>query len=111
MSIMSKQDVTEKKPRGRRPALSTAEKIADMEKQLAALREQARREERENVEKNRKAIFDLFKSERLDVIGVDEWKKVVPQVKALLGVKASGDSPASTPDSAREAKPTQAQPA
>ena len=91
--------------------MSTAEKIADMEKQLAALREQARREERENVEKNRKAIFDLFKSERLDVIGVDEWKKVVPQVKALLGVKASGDSPASTPDSAREAKPTQAQPA
>lgn len=106
---MSKQDTTEKKPRGRRPALSTAEKIADMEKQLAALRDLARREERENVEKNRKAIFDLFKSERLDVIAVDDWKKVMPKIKALLGVQVSGESPASTPDSAKEVKPAQAQ--
>ncbi|CAM2198451.1 Mobilization protein (plasmid) [Paraburkholderia kururiensis] len=106
---MSRQDATEKKPRGRRRALSTAEKIADMEKQLAALREQARREERENVEKNRKAIFELFRSERLDVIGVDEWKKVVPQVKALLGVQAAGESPAATPASAREARPAPAE--
>lgn len=106
---MSRQDVTEKKPRGRRRALSTAEKIADMEKQLAALRELARREERENVEKNRKAIFDLFRSERLDVIGVEEWKKVVPQVKALLGVQVTGDSPAGAPESAREARPAQAE--
>ncbi|ANB78006.1 hypothetical protein AYM40_37215 (plasmid) [Paraburkholderia phytofirmans OLGA172] len=81
-----------KKPRGRRPAASITEKIAETEKLLASLREQARREERENLDKNRKAISDLLKSERLDTIDVEVWRNVVPQLKALVGLAASSES-------------------
>ena len=89
---MTKQTEQTKKPRGRRPAASIVEKIAETEKLLAQLKEQARREERENLDKNRKAISDLFKVERLDTIDVEEWRKVVPRLKALVGLAASSGS-------------------
>ena len=108
MSVMTEKVNSEKKPRGRRPAVSIAERIAETEKLLASLREQQRREERENVEKNRKAILDLFKAERLDLIPVDEWKKVVPQLRALVGAGSTGGSPATGADSARTGQQEQA---
>lgn len=82
---MSQQTETNAKPRGRRPAASLAERIAEAERNLASLREQQKREEKENLEKNRKAILDLFRSERLDAIPVERWKELVPQLKALIG--------------------------
>ncbi|CAE6842512.1 hypothetical protein [Paraburkholderia aspalathi] len=89
---MTKQSEEMKKPRGRRPAVSIGEKIAEAERLLAQLKEQARHEEKANLEKNRKAISDLFKSERLDTIDVEEWRKVVPQVKALVGLAVPSES-------------------
>jgi hypothetical protein len=89
---MTKQTEQTKKPRGRRPAASIVEKIAETEKLLAQLKEQARREERENLDKNRKAISDLFKAERLDTIDVEQWREVVPRLKALVGLAASSAS-------------------
>lgn len=105
---MTEQTTAEKKPRGRRPAASIAERIADAEKHLATLKEQQRREERENVEKNRKAILDLFKAERLDLIPVEDWKKVMPQLRALVGAEATGESPANEPASAQAAPKAEA---
>ncbi|CAH2778899.1 MAG: hypothetical protein CBARDMAM_0994 [uncultured Caballeronia sp.] len=89
---MTTKAETPKKSRGRRPAVSTTEKIAETERLLTSLREQARREERENLDKNRKAISDLFESERLDTIDVEVWRNVVPQLKALVGLAASSES-------------------
>lgn len=89
---MTTKSESAKKPRGRRPGVSITEKIAEAEKLLATLKEQARREERETLEKNRKAISDLFRSERLDTIEVEVWRHVVPQLKALVGLVAASDS-------------------
>lgn len=89
---MTTQTEQTKKPRGRRPAVSISERIAEAEKHLATLKEQARREERENLEKNRKAISDLFKTERLDTVDVEQWRKVLPKLKALVGMAASSAS-------------------
>lgn len=108
---MTEKTSADKKPRGRRPAASIAERIAETEKLLVALREQQRREDRENVERNRKAILDLFKAERLDLIGVEEWKKVMPQLRALVGAGASGEIPAAESASAPAAPKAEAAPA
>lgn len=89
---MTDQTKAGKKTGGRRPAASVAERIAEAERLLATLREQQRRESKESLEKNRKAILDLFKAERLDLIGVDEWKKAMPRIKSLLGVTESRDA-------------------
>jgi hypothetical protein len=89
---MTAQTEQAKKPRGRRPAVSINEKIAEAEKHLQQLKEQARREERENLDKNRKAISDLFKSERLDTIDVEQWRKVLPKLRSLVGLATSSDS-------------------
>ncbi|WP_193727070.1 hypothetical protein [Burkholderia sp. BE17] len=95
---MNQQTDTSAKPRGRRPAASLAERIAEAERHLAGLREQQKREEKENLEKNRKAILDLFRSERLDVIPVERWKELVPQLKALVGDGSPSGSDATGSD-------------
>jgi hypothetical protein len=101
---MTERTNTDKKPRGRRPAASIAERIAKAEKELVALREMQRREERENLEKNRKAILDLFKAERLDIVAIEDWKRVVPQLRALVGAETANDSPAAASVTARVEK-------
>ncbi|KWK68740.1 MULTISPECIES: hypothetical protein [Burkholderia] len=102
---MSQQTETNRKPRGRRPAASIAEKIAEAERNLANLRELQKREEKENLEKNRKAILDLFKSERLDAIPVERWKELVPQLKALIGdgTRSGSDADGAGQSAANEA--------
>lgn len=83
---MNQQSSENRKPRGRRPAASIDERIAEAERQLASLREQKKVEEKQSLERNRKAILDLFKSEGVDSISVDLWKSAMPKLKALLGV-------------------------
>lgn len=89
---MTDQTKAGKKTGGRRPAASVVERIAEAEKLLATLREQQRRESKESLEKNRKSILDLLRAERLDLIGVDDWKKAMPRIKSLLGVNESPDA-------------------
>ncbi|MDF0506678.1 hypothetical protein POK33_38655 [Burkholderia cenocepacia] len=83
---MNQQSSEIRKPRGRRPAASIDERIAEAERQLASLREQKKVEEKQSLERNRKAILDLFKSEGVDSISVDVWKGAMPKLKALLGL-------------------------
>lgn len=83
---MNQQSPEIRKQRGRRPAASIDERIAEAERQLASLREQKKVEEKQSLERNRKAILDLFKSEGVDSISVDLWKGAMPKLKALLGV-------------------------
>ncbi|MDN7865510.1 hypothetical protein QZM19_19190 [Burkholderia multivorans] len=74
------------KPRGRRPAASLEERIAEAERLVASLKEQKKLEERQNLERNRKAILDLFKSEGVDTIPIEKWKAAMPKLKTVLGV-------------------------
>lgn len=77
--------------RGRRPAVGIDEQIADAERKLLELKERKRSEEKANAEKNRKAISELIKGERLDTVDVEEWKRRIPKIKALFGLaEASG---------------------
>ncbi|WP_049117250.1 hypothetical protein [Burkholderia cepacia] len=99
---MNQQTAAIKKPRGRRPAASIDERIAEAERQLASLRELKKVEEKQSLDRNRKAILDLFKSEGVDSISVELWKGAMPKLKALLGV--TGEAPESGRGVRSEAK-------
>ncbi|RQR60181.1 hypothetical protein [Burkholderia sp. Bp9015] len=99
---MNQQVAANKKPRGRRPAASIDERIAEAERQLASLKELKKVEEKQSLDRNRKAILDLFKSEGVDSISVELWKGAMPKLKALLGV--TGVAPESGRGVGSEAK-------
>jgi Spy/CpxP family protein refolding chaperone len=98
---MNQQVTAEPKVRGRGRAVSIDAKIAEVEEQLKALKEKKRLEDKAALEKNRKAILDLFKSEGIDTVEVGSWHKAMPQIRKLLGVPAGGhgSAAASTPTS------------
>jgi hypothetical protein len=103
---MAQENVKDTKRVGRRAGVSIDEQIAETQKRLEALKEKKRLEERAALEKNRKAIGDLFKAERLDTVDVEVWRSVLPKVKELLGLKAESDSePPAAPASDRKAEP------
>lgn len=109
---MSQQNEQDKKRPGRRSAVSIDEQIAETLKKLQALQDTKKRQDREKVEKNRKAISDLFKSERLDLVDVEEFRKVLPQIRALVGADAMSESEpaaaAGVRNSERDAEPAAA---
>lgn len=67
-----------------RPSRSLDEEIEIQARRLEELREKKRKQEREALDRNAKAIAALLKSEQLDQIPVETWKRALPQVKALL---------------------------
>ena len=85
---MTQETGKEKKRAGRRPAASIDEQIAEAARRLEELREKKKAEDRATIEKNRKAIGDLIRSERLDGVDVEDWRRALPKLKALLGVAA-----------------------
>lgn len=108
---MTENNQTKAVRRGRRPAVGIDEQIADAEKKLQELKDRKRQEERANAEKNRKAIGELLKGERLDSVDVEDWKKHMPKIKALFGLtdasvseKPAGGKSAS--DSSRQEEAT-----
>jgi hypothetical protein len=79
------------------------EQIAEAMKRVEALRDRKKAEDKAALEKNRKAISDLFKVERLDTVDVEMWRKELVKVKALLGLTAESESdPPSVPSAAKE---------
>ncbi|MCX4151006.1 MULTISPECIES: hypothetical protein [Paraburkholderia] len=91
--------------------MSLDEQIAETQRRLEALREKKRVEEKNALGKNRKAIGDLFKAERLDTVDVEVWRKALPKVKALLGMAAESESdPPAVPASDAKAEPSAAVP-
>jgi hypothetical protein len=79
------------------------EQIAEAMKRVEALRDRKKAEDKAALGKNRKAISDLFKVERLDTVDVEMWRKELVKVKALLGLTAESESdPPSVPSAAKE---------
>ncbi|MGR9587113.1 hypothetical protein [Pandoraea sputorum] len=93
---MNQQVTAEPKTRGRGRAVSIDAKIAEVEEQLKALKEKKRLEDKAALDKNRKAILDLCKSEGVDTVDVASWQKAMPQIRKLLGVPANGQGIATT---------------
>ena len=72
-----------KKP-GRRKAGSLEEEIAAQEEKLRRLREKKRREDAARLERNRKAILELIRAERLDTVDAEKWRAALPAIKRVL---------------------------
>jgi hypothetical protein len=103
---MGQQNEKDAKRAGRRAGLSLDQQIAEAMKRVEALRDRKKAEDKAALEKNRKAISDLFKVERLDTVDVEMWRKELVKVKALLGLTAESDGdPTSATGAAKEVPP------
>lgn len=81
---MSKAESTTQAPRKGR---SLEEEIAATAAKLRKLQEQQKEQQKRDREKNLKAVTDLIKAERLDLVPADQWKAAMPKLKSLLGVE------------------------
>ncbi len=67
-----------------RKAGSLDEEIQKAAEKLRRLQERQRDQQRKERERNQKAVLELIKAERLDVVPADQWKAALPKIKALL---------------------------
>ena len=67
-----------------RKAGSLDEEIQKAAEKLRRLQERQRDQQRKERERNQKAVLELIKAERLDVVPAEQWKAALPKIKALL---------------------------
>lgn len=70
--------------RQRRNSRSLEEKIAAATDNLRKLQDRQKKLNKKEHEKNQKTVIELIKSERLDVVPANHWKKVMPKIRELL---------------------------
>lgn len=78
---MSSEKSTNKQSR---KARTLDEEIAAAAEKLRKLQERQKEQQRKEREKNQKAVMELIKAERLDVVPSEQWSKVLPKIRALL---------------------------
>ncbi|WP_156443859.1 hypothetical protein [Burkholderia savannae] len=69
-----------------RQGRSLEDEITKARDKLRRLEEQHREQQRKDREKNAKAVLELLKSEKLDIIPAELWKNALPKIRALLAV-------------------------
>ncbi len=69
----------------------STKKVKTLDEQISAQREKLRKLEdaqkeqlRRERERNQRAVLELIKSERLDAVSPDLWRKAMPKIKSLL---------------------------
>lgn len=67
-----------------RQARSLDDEIAKARDKLRRLEEQQREQQRKDRERNVKAVLELLKSEKLDIVSAEVWKDALPQIRTLL---------------------------
>lgn len=77
---------------GRKTFASAKDEVAYLEQKLREARERAKKEEATRVEKNRKAIAELLRAERLDEVSIGAWKNAIDAIKQALSAKTSTDT-------------------
>ena len=60
--------------------------IAKTLEKLNRLREKKKESERRAKEKNQKAVLELIKTEKLDMIPVEKWELAISTIKTALGI-------------------------
>ncbi|WP_186053752.1 hypothetical protein [Burkholderia gladioli] len=68
---------------------SLDEEIERAAAKLKRLQEQKRTKERQEVERNERAIVELLKAEKLNVVPAENWKAGLTGIRRALGVAAS----------------------
>ncbi|WP_124077026.1 hypothetical protein [Burkholderia gladioli] len=68
---------------------SLDEEIERAAARLKRLQEQKRTKERQEVERNERAIVELLKAEKLNVVPAEKWKAGLAGIRRALGVAAS----------------------
>ncbi|KVV25078.1 hypothetical protein WK78_03010 [Burkholderia cepacia] len=69
-----------------RQVRSLEDEITKARDKLRRLEEQHREQQRKEREKNAKAVLELLKSEKLDIVPAELWKDALPKIRALLAV-------------------------
>ena len=88
----------------KKPKTSTRtieEEIEFAEEKLRKLKDQKRLNDIKQRERNIRAVLDLLKTERLDVVSSDQWQKVLPEIRTLLLGKTPVPSPASVKEDSK----------
>lgn len=67
-----------------RKAKTLEDEIAIAREKLKRLEEKQREQQRKWREKNQKSIFELIRSEKLDLVEVGMWQERLPKLKSLL---------------------------
>ena len=67
-----------------RKVKSLDDEIAAAAEKLRRLQDRQKEQQRKEREKNQKAVMDLIKMERLDIVQPDIWREAMPKIKALL---------------------------
>lgn len=60
--------------------------IAKTLEKLNRLREKKKETEKRAREKNQKAVLELIKTEKLDMIPIEKWESAISTIKTALGV-------------------------
>ncbi|WP_334016332.1 hypothetical protein [Burkholderia gladioli] len=77
---------------------SLDEEIERAAARLKRLQEQKRTKERQEVERNERAIAELLKAEKLNVVPAEKWKAALAGIRRALGVAASEPGNPSAPE-------------
>ena len=84
------QDTLEKvseKPLRKKKSLE--EEIALQREKLKHLEDKHREQQRKWREKNQKSVLELIRSEKLDVVEIEKWQEILPNLKSLLASESA----------------------
>ena len=76
-------------PKSVRNTKTLDEEIAVQREKLRKLEERHRDQKRKERERNQKAVMELIKTERLDLIPSNIWREAMPKIKSILVVDVS----------------------
>ena len=79
------------------PTKKSAKKSLALENEIDAMRvklkkmeEQHKLQVQKEKDRNFKLVVDLIKSEKLDLISVDQWQLIMPKIKKILNSQCPG---------------------
>jgi hypothetical protein len=78
---ISKKTVRQKK--------SLEEEIALQREKLKRLEDKHREQQRKWREKNQKSVLELIRSEKLDLVEIEKWQEIIPNLKTLLAAEST----------------------
>lgn len=96
---------SEQPKKSKTSARTIEEEIEFQEEKLRKLKDQKRLNDIKQRERNIRAVLDLLKTERLDVVSAEQWQKKLPEIRTLLLGKTTGTSPASVKEDPKSTVP------
>ncbi len=81
------QDKTQEKTP--RKAKTLEDEIAIAREKLKRLEEKQREQQKKWRDKNQKSVLELIRSEKLDLVEIDKWQQILPNLKTLLASKSA----------------------